>query len=138
MNIVVICVFFSSVALAGAKIPIQILKIYDGDTILAKIDNEKFSIRLIGIDCYETSDINRAYKQAYQSNLKIDEVIRKGKESGEYLKKMYENNKNKPIYLDFKGIDKYGRALGVVYFNGINVNEELLNNGGCMRYNYKP
>lgn len=133
LSITVVCIFFGGFTLAGTKIPIQILKIYDGDTILAKIDNEKFSVRLIGIDCYETSDINRAYKQAYQNNLKIDEVVCKGKDSKEYLKKMYENNKNKPIYLDFKGIDRYGRALGIIYFDKININEELLNNSGMYK-----
>ena len=44
-----------------ASIPVEVLKIYDGDTIKVKIDNgNKFSIRLVGIDCYETSKIHRA------------------------------------------------------------------------------
>ncbi len=137
MCLIVIYILFINLALADTRIPIQLLKIYDGDTILVKIDNEKFLVRLIGIDCYKTKDINRAYKQAYQNNLKIDKITCKGKESKEYLEKLYKNNKNKPVYLDFKGVDKYKRALGVIYFNKINANEELLNKGGCLKYNYK-
>ncbi len=54
-------------------------KIYDGDIIQAKVNNgNKFSIQLTGIDCYETSKIHRAYKQAYVDKLTINEVIKKG------------------------------------------------------------
>lgn len=135
--LIVVYIFFINLAFGDTKIPIQLVKVYDGNTILVKIENEKFSVRLTGIDCYETRDINRAYKQAYQNNLKIDEVICKGKESKEYLEKLYENNKNNPICLDFKGIDKYGRVLGILYFDSLNVNNELIKNGGCLKYNYK-
>lgn len=50
---------------AFAAIPIEVLEVYDGDTIKVKVNNgNDFLIRLQGIDCYETSKINRAYKQA--------------------------------------------------------------------------
>lgn len=135
--ILIFLVLFCHFGFGVAKTPIKILKIYDGDTIQAKIDNEKFSIRLIGLDCYETKNINRAYKQAYENNLTIDDVIDKGIKSKKYLEKLYKNNKNKEIFFDFKGIDKYKRALGILYFGEINVNKALLNNGGCLEYNYK-
>ena len=116
------------------RIPIEITKIYDGDTIEAKIDNNKFKIRLIGIDCYETCKIHRAYKQAYENNLSVEDVIKQGKVSTFYLKNLYEKNKNAPITFVFKGIDKYGRVLGILYIGALNVNDELLKNGGCMLY----
>ncbi len=121
---------------AADKIPITIIKIYDGDTVLAKIDKNQFSIRLIGIDCFETRKIHRAYKQAYQNNISVDEVDCKGQSSKQFLEQLYKNNQNKSVFLDFKGIDKYGRALGIVYFDSINVNKELINNGNCLKYNY--
>ncbi len=124
-------------AYADSGIPIEVVRIFDGDTIQGRIEKEEFSIRLVGIDCYETSDINRAYKQAYKNNLKIEEVLNRGVESKEFLEKLYKNNKNKGVYLDFKGVDKYGRALVVVYLGNINVNKELLNNGGCFEYVYR-
>ncbi len=126
-----------SLASASSKIPITIVKIYDGDTVLAQIDKNLFSIRLIGIDCYETKKIHRAYKQAYQNNLSVDEVVCRGKNSQQFLEQLYENNKNKPIFLDFKGIDKYGRVLGIIYFDGKNINQELLDNGNCLKYIYE-
>lgn len=118
------------------KIPITILKIYDGDTLCAKLDNgNKFSIRFKGIDCFETDEINRAYKQAYENNLKIDEVIKKGHFAKKYLKQLY-NNSNEAFF-EFQGVDKYGRVLGTIWFDEININEHLLNKGYCKEYKYK-
>ena len=126
-----------SVVFAETKIPIQHIKIKDGDTIDVKIEKNTFPVRLIGIDCYETGRIHRAYRQAYDNNLSIDEVIARGKQSTAYLENLYRANKNNQVYIDFKGVDIYGRALGVIYFDKLNVNEDLQKNGGCMIYNYE-
>ena len=67
---------------AYASIPVEVLKILDGDTIKVKLDSgNKFSIRLIGIDCYETNKINRAYKQAYVNDISIEEVVKRGEDA---------------------------------------------------------
>ncbi len=59
-------IFISLVPVCFASIPVEVLTIYDGDTIKVKLfSGNIFAIRLIGIDCYETSKIHRAYKQAY-------------------------------------------------------------------------
>ena len=127
----------ASVVFAETKIPVQHIKIKDGDTIDVKIEKNTFPVRLIGIDCYETGRIHRAYRQAYDNNLSIDEVIARGKQSTAYLENLYRANKNNQVYIDFKGVDIYGRALGVIYFDKLNVNEDLQKNGGCMIYNYE-
>ena len=118
-----------------AKTQIELIDIYDGDKVKAKIKKEKFDIRLIWIDCFETAQINRAYKQAYKNNLKIEEVVKQGKSAKKYLESLYENS-NKNAYFDFYGIDKYSRALGVLYFDKLNINEELVNKNICPRYKY--
>lgn len=110
--LILLTILFLSLS-AHASIPIEVLKIYDGDTIKAKINSgNKFSIRLQGIDCYETSKIHRVYKQAYVNNIEIDEVIKKGNNAKTYLKNLYKNS-NTAIF-DFMRVDKYGRVLGVV------------------------
>lgn len=123
--------------IAANKVPIKIVSISDGDSIKAKIDENEFRVRLIGIDCYETCKIHRAYRQAYEHNLQVDDVVQKGNVSKQYLQNLYTRNKNKNIYLEFKGVDVYGRALGILYFDKMNVNEEMKKNGGCMFYEYK-
>ncbi len=122
---------------ADTKLPIKIVNITDGDTIKAKIDKNEFSVRLVDIDCYETSKIHRAYRQAYDNCIKIDEVVKRGNESKQYLRDLYLKNSGKEVYLEFKGVDMYGRALGVLYFDNMNVNEQMKRCGGCMVYEFK-
>ena len=117
-----------------AKSKIEVVKVYDGDTILAKIDNNTFRIRLIGIDCFENSTSDRAKWQAKKYNMTLDEVISYGNFAGDILKGKLNN---KDVYFTFKGIDKYNRALGILYVDDININKELLKTPYCKVYNYK-
>ena len=137
LTTLILLIITVGVVFADTKIPVQLIKIKDGDTVDVRIEINTFPVRLIGIDCYETGRIHRAYHQAYDNNLSIDEVIARGKQSTVYLENLYKANKTKQVYIDFKGVDYYGRALGVIYFDKLNVNEDLQKNGGCMIYDYK-
>lgn len=134
---IIYLIFFSQNIFAfQSKISIKNLKVLDGDTVKVTFESgNKFSIRLIGIDCFETEPIHRAYKQAYYSHLSIDQVIYKGCEAKNYLENLYKNAKN--ISFVFQGIDKYGRVLGILYFDNININQHLLDKGLCLPYVYK-
>ena len=118
------------------KIPIKIIKVIDGDTILAKIDQNQFKIRLYGIDCYESSpDISRAYKQAYYNHIDINTVVFYGRQATKELNKHLQK---KDIKFEFKGIDIYGRALGILYDDkNVNINECMLKTPYCFSYNFK-
>ncbi len=130
--ILLIVFVFCSASCAVSKTPVRIVKILDGDTIRAKINDNIFSIRLIGIDCYETTPNNRAYKQAYNNNLTIDEVIKNGKFSKKYLINLYKNSNVQTF--EFMGLDYYKRPLGVLYFDNVNINQKMLNHGGCLKF----
>ena len=130
--ILLIVFVFCSASYAVSKTPVKIVKILDGDTIRAKINDNIFSIRLIGIDCYETTPNNRAYKQAYNNNLTIDEVIKNGKFSKKYLINLYKNSNVQTF--EFMGLDYYKRPLGVLYFDDVNINQKMLNHGGCLKF----
>lgn len=121
-----------SASYAASKTPVKIVKILDGDTVRAKINDNIFSIRLIGIDCYETTPNNRAYKQAYNNNLTIDEVIKNGKFSKKYLINLYK--KSNVQTFEFMGLDYYKRPLGILYFDDVNINQKMLNHGGCLKF----
>ncbi len=133
-RLLLILLVFSQATFADVRTPVELVRISDGDTVVARIDKNEFKIRLIGIDCYETAKINRAYKQAYQNNLSIDEVVNKGLNSKRYLEELYAQNKNSKTSIEFKGLDIYNRVLGVLYFDKLNVNENLKLHGGCMMY----
>ena len=122
---------------ADSLTPITITKIYDGDTVGARIEGEVFLVRLKGIDCYETMRISRAYRQAYEEKITIEEVVKRGERSKEYLSGLFNKVGKDRIYFQFQGVDRYSRALGVLYFGRVNVNEEMINKGGCLVYEYK-
>lgn len=130
--ILLIVFVLCSASYAASKTPVRIVKILDGDTVRAKINDNIFSIRLIGIDCYETTPNNRAYKQAYNNNLTIDEVIKNGKFSKKYLINLYK--KSNVQTFEFMGLDYYKRPLGVLYFDDVNINQKMLNHGGCLKF----
>jgi endonuclease YncB( thermonuclease family) len=140
--IIIFCVLLSSrlysnavTKVGGIKIPVKLTKIVDGDTVNVKINDNEFPVRLVGIDCFESSDNNRAYKQAYVNKITVGEVISKGKKSTEYLNYLHKKSNNQ-VFLDFRGLDKYKRVLGIIYFGDDNINEIMHSNGGCMKYVY--
>ncbi len=122
---------------ADSLTPITITKIYDGDTVQAEVEGEVFLVRLKGVDCYETMRISRAYRQAYEGGISVDEVVERGGKSKEYLSGLFNQVGKDRIYFQFQGVDRYSRALGVLYFGRVNVNEEMINGGGCLVYEYK-
>ena len=130
--ILLIVFVLCSASYAASKTPVRIIKILDGDTVRAKINDNIFSIRLIEIDCYETTPNNRAYRQAYNNNLTIDEVIKNGKFSKKYLINLYKNSNVQTF--EFMGLDYYKRPLGVLYFDNVNINQKMLNHGGCLKF----
>ena len=101
-----------------------------------KMENgNKFALRMVGIDCYETYLSHRAKSQAYDDRLSVDEVIKKGMSTKEYLKELKNNAKD--ISFEFEGIDKYGRGLGVLYFDDTNINQKLIDENYCKVYEYR-
>ena len=128
--LLVISLFLSSVTFASTKTSIIITEIVDGDTVKAKVSGGKeFPLRLVGVDCYEITQSRLAKSQAYDDNLSINEVIRNGLIAKGYLEKI--KNSANHFSFEFKGIDKYGRALGVLYFDDININKKLVAKKYC-------
>ena len=123
-----------SVVPAFARSKVEVLKVYDGDTVLARINDNTFRIRLIGIDCFESSVGDRAKWQAKKYNMPLNEVVSYGNFAGDILKGKL--NK-KDVYFSFKGIDKYNRALGILYVDNVNINDELLKTPYCKVYTPK-
>ena len=114
--------------LAYANTKIEVLKVYDGDSILAKIDNNVFRIRLIDIDCYEGAISDRAKWQAKKFKKTVEEIVNGGNIAKDILEEKLKNNE---VYFFFKGIDKYNRALGYLYIEKRNINNEMAQTKYC-------
>ncbi|WP_029904234.1 thermonuclease family protein [Prevotella sp. 10(H)] len=91
----------------------KVVKVADGDTFtLLTNSNEKIRIRLYGIDAPENG-------QDY------------GSKSRQYLNDLCYGKQVRVQKID---TDHYGRTLGVVFVDGINVNEELVRQGLAWYY----
>lgn len=113
-------------------LPITLLKVTDGDTIKALVNGEKESIRLLDIDCYETSKNPRAIWQSEYYHLSVGQVMQKGEYSKQRLKDLL--GKRKDLKLEWNKRDRYRRILGRVYLDDRNINDYMLTNGGCEKY----
>jgi len=107
----------------------NVIRIIDADTIIADIDLGfgvwvKRTIRLYGIN-------------AWESRTRDLEEKAKGILATERLTQLLAGTDNKFI-LESKGLDKYGRSLGVIYINSseekIDVNQLLITEGHAIIY----
>ena len=106
---IVLCLFFSSLLALDGKV----IKVADGDTITILTDSkEQVKIRLFGIDAPKK-------KQAY------------GEKSREFLSSLIAG---KIVNIKEKHTDRYGRTVGVVYYNNTDINKKMVENGYAWAY----
>jgi len=115
----------------------KVRRIVDGDTVHLYTGAETIKTRLFGIDCMETSKIHRAYRQAYDNKISIEDVIKQGKSATNKLKDVIRHNNNY-VYFKTMGVDRYGRLIAILYDRDLkNINEFLIESGYCSSYRYK-
>lgn len=119
----------------------KILYVIDGDTIKIHTNERPVSVRLTGIDCYETS-VNGHIRYQQNKGLSDEQIIEKGLKAKDELIKILRSNKN--IYLELTGIDKkWGRFVGILYYKNpkgkyVSINDRMLKTGYCPQYIFKP
>src|SRR5690606_5194080 len=93
----------------------KIVRVSDGDTIvLLDSTNQQIRIRLHGIDCPENGQDFANVAKKYTSDLCF----------------------SKNVSVDVLDIDRYGRTIGVVWVDTINVNLKLLLKGLAWHYKH--
>lgn len=103
----------------------RIVEVVDGDTVDAEIDLgfsicHKLRIRLNGINTPETRTKNKEEKV-------------KGLAAKARLKELIEG-KIVLVKTDKSETEKYGRYLGVLFLEGVNVNQQLIQEGHAVQY----
>lgn len=100
----------------------KIISVYDGDTVTAVFKYNgiysSFKIRLLGINTPEIRNSNLNKK-------------RKAIEARDYLRYLI---LNKVVVLECKGRGKYGRILGNIFYNNIDINEKMITEGHAQLY----
>lgn len=100
-----------------------VIKVYDGDTFMAKGHNIEIMARLVGIDAPET-----AKKRKHKPEQPYSQKAKK------YLTKMI---LNKTVRIKSYGMELYNRLLTEVFVDNRNMNLELLRSGFAEIYNGK-
>lgn len=108
------------------KYDATVLRVIDGDTFEAKINDDVERVRLILVDTPETVHPKK----------KVEPY---GVEASNYTKRRLKN-KDVRLELDKEARDKYGRLLAYVYVDNreVSFNEELLINGYARIAVYPP
>ena len=94
----------------------EVIKVYDGDTITCNIDLgfgvflKKQSIRLYGINTPEVRGNEKA----------------EGIKSRDYLRELIFNKVIRLETIKSSKKGKYGRWLGIIYLNDVNINKKLV------------
>jgi endonuclease YncB( thermonuclease family) len=101
----------------------KVTRVADGDTINVVGNGKKEIIRLVGIDAPEISRKKHKPGQPFSQK------------STKYLASLV---LNKMVDIKSYGQDRYGRILGVVYVNGMNVNLEMVKAGLAEVYGGRP
>lgn len=101
----------------------KIIDVYDGDTctiaMWVGLQKYSFKLRLFGIDTPELRTKNLEEKEA-------------GLKARDYLISLILNKKVKIVFADKE--EKFGRLLGTIYLNGININEKMIKDGHGKEY----
>ena len=106
----------SLLTLSAAEIRGKVVAITDGDTIkvLDDLDKGVLKIRLNKIDAPEKNQAFGQKSKQYLSNLVF----------------------GKQVIIRFKEIDRYGRILGLIYIDGVEVNLQMVKAGMAWHYAY--
>jgi len=130
LSTALVCLILQA-SLCLAKDPIRsiegsVIKVSDGDTIHV-IDSlgTKVKVRMYGIDCPETE----------KSNKKTGRVSKAGQPYGEEaLKALQGKLKRQKVRLDVMAVDRYKRAVGIVWLGNRNINLEMVQEGYAWAY----
>ncbi|MDH6307545.1 micrococcal nuclease [Dysgonomonas sp. PFB1-18] len=110
LALICVCLFVSDKVIKG-----HVVRVSDGDTVTLLTDQrEQIRVRLDGIDAPE-----RGQDYGQKATLFVREICY-----------------NKPVIVHKKGVDRYGRVLGVLYVDGVNINEALVRHGLAWHYKH--
>jgi micrococcal nuclease len=98
-------------------------RVVDGDTVDALVDLgfntwKKIRIRMVGMNAPEsrTRDLEEKAR-GIAAKIRLEELLEEG-----------------TFILESQGVGKYGRCLGILYVNDINVNKTLIQEGHATEY----
>ena len=104
--------------------------VIDGDTWKFQLQNDIFSVRILGIDCFETKHNERLRNQAEKKGITEDSAYSLGIIARNLAESLL-LNKQVRIVRDFDedNFDVYNRLLRKCYIDNLNYSEYIINAG---------
>lgn len=103
--------------------------VYDGDTFSVNIDGTGYSVRVLDIDCFETSINDRLRSQAKRADISVDSALILGNKAKKYADSVLKGNTVKLIRDKYApNTDVYDRLLRYVEINDIRYDSLLIKN----------
>lgn len=108
-----------------AKYEAQVVSVYDGDTITAKV--------YLGLDVYKVEKVRLYGLDApeVRGEERVD-----GLKSRDALRLMLENAEEVNLYTFNDKREKYGRLLGIIHADGVNINKWMIEKKYAIAKNY--
>lgn len=121
-------------------IPCTVVRVVDGDTFHCRLSSgENVRVRLIGVDTPESSDNPKARRDAERSGQSLEEIIKMGRASAEFTKRVLPRGETVYLEFDVQKTDRYGRLLAYVWLrDGRMLNELIVREGYAMVYTIPP
>ncbi|MGB9851410.1 MAG: thermonuclease family protein [Candidatus Kapaibacteriota bacterium] len=97
-----------------------VIDISDGDTFAIYYKNQKWKVRVLYVDCFETQKGSRLTDQANRAGISVDSALSLGLKAKEFARKTLLNKKVE-LLRDFKepNLDIYGRLLRITIIDGM-------------------
>lgn len=126
-------------AQTSARVLARVLYVIDGDTIKVLHNNNKESVRLIGIDTPESRNNRRAVLQAQDMDKTTNEIVQMGRTAKRHAQSLVRKGSLVSLEFDAQQRDRYGRLLAYVYLpDGRMLNAEIIKNGFAMPLTVPP
>lgn len=99
---------------AEAYLSTTVIDVSDGDTFAIYYKNQKWKVRVLYVDCFETQMGDRLNTQARKAGITVDSALKLGLKAKDFAKKTLLNQKVELIR-DFNepNLDVYGRLLRI-------------------------
>ena len=106
----------------------KVIVVMDGDTVMVLREGQKIKIRLANIDAPEVGHAGMGGKAPNSQKAQPF-----GKQSRDSLLEMVGK---KQVQIDSQAVDQYGRLVGLISVDGLNINEEQVRRGMAWEYSH--
>jgi len=113
-------------------------KVLTGDSIEVTMSNEKYIVRLIGVDCAEVRMNKHILRQAQITGLTTGSLMAKGRKAKYYMESLLPPGTNIGLEYDILYKDRKGRLLAYVWNGEVLTNRDIVARNYCWSQKVPP